>query len=154
MASQAQTVAGTTMSVSSSLPTTYDNAGFSALTYSTVGEVTDLGTVGKDFTLVTHNPLNDRKTYKFRGSYNNGTLDVKLAKITVLGSDAGQNILTVALNDTTDKSISVRLTLQDGSKMYFSCKIISFTTTIGSINSILEANVKAEIDSDVVENAS
>ena len=151
MTTSAQTVAGSVLSVASALPATYDAAGFAALTYSAVAEVTDIGTFGKDFTLVTHNPIGDRKTYKFRGSYNNGTLDLKLAKITVLNTDAGQAALTTALNDPLDKSISLRIALQDGSKQYFTGKVMSFTTSIGSVNSILAGECKIEIDSDVVE---
>lgn len=151
MTTSAQTVAGSVLSVASALPATYDAAGFAALTYNAVAEVTDIGTFGKDFTLVTHNPIGDRKTYKFRGSYNNGTLDLKLAKITVLNTDAGQAALTTALNDPLDKSISLRIALQDGSKQYFTGKVMSFTTSIGSVNSILAGECKIEIDSDVVE---
>lgn len=151
MATQAQIVAGSILSVASALPATYDAAGFAALTYSAVAEVTDIGTFGKDFTLVTHNPIGDRKTYKFRGSYNNGTLDLKLAKITVLNTDAGQAALTTALNDPLDKSVSFRIALQDGSKQYFTGKVMSFTTSIGSVDSILAGECKVEIDSDVVE---
>lgn len=151
MATSAQTVAGSILSVAPALPATYDAAGFAALTYSAVAEVTDIGTFGKDFTLVTHNPIGDRKTYKFRGSYNNGTLDLKLAKITVLNTDAGQAALTTALNDPLDKSVSFRIALQDGSKQYFTGKVMSFTTSIGSVNSILAGECKVEIDSDVVE---
>lgn len=149
----AQTVAGAVLSVSSSLPATYNAAGFGALSYSPVAEVTDIGTFGKDFTLVTHNPIGDRKTFKFRGSYNNGTLDLKLAKITVLNTDAGQAALTTALNDPLDKSVSFLITLQDTSKQYFTGKVMSFTTSIGSVNSILAGECKIEIDSDVVESA-
>ena len=151
MTTSAQTVAGSVLSVASALPATYDAAGFAALTYNAVAEVTDIGTFGKDFTLVTHNPIGDRKTYKFRGSYNNGTLDLKLAKITVLNTDAGQAALTTALNDPLDKSISLRIALQDGSKQYFTGKVMSFTTSIGSVNSILAGECKIEIDSEVVE---
>lgn len=147
----AQTVAGSVLSVSASLPATYDAAGFGALSFSPVAEVTDIGTFGKDFTLVTHNPIGDRKTYKFRGSYNTGTLSLKLAKITVLSTDAGQAALTTALNDPLDKSISIRITLQDQSKQFFTGKVMSFTTNIGSVNSILAGECKIEIDSDIIE---
>lgn len=76
---------------------------------------------------------------------------MKLAKITVLNTDAGQAALTTALNDPLDKSVSLRIALQDGSKQYFTGKVMSFTTSIGSVNSILAGECKIEIDSDVVE---
>jgi len=151
MTTKAQTVAGTSIAISASLPATYDNSGFSALTYTTLGEVTDIGTFGKDYTLVTHNPLNDRKTYKFRGSYNNGSLSVKLAKATLVSTDAGQVIALAASN--SDSSYSFRVTNQDGSKAYFTAKTMSFMTNVGSINSILGAEIKLELDSDITENA-
>lgn len=67
MTTLAQTSAGTTLKISASLPATYDSAGFSILSYTTVAEITDMGEFGKEFNLVTHNPVNDRKTYKFKG---------------------------------------------------------------------------------------
>lgn len=149
--SKAQTVAGTTIAIASGSPTTFDAAGYAALSYSVIGEVLDLGSFGKDFTLVTHNPLGDRKTLKFRGSYNQGSLQVKLAKATVANVDAGQAAVQTALG--SDASVSIKVTFQDGSKSYFTAKVMSFMTSVGSVNSILGGEVKLEIDSDVVESA-
>ena len=67
MTSKAITVAGTVVSISAGLPATYDSTGFTALTFTAIGEITDVGTFGKDYTLVSHNPVGDRKTYKFKG---------------------------------------------------------------------------------------
>ncbi len=46
MTTKAQTVAGTTIGISASLPATYDSTGFAALSYTTIGEVTDIGSLG------------------------------------------------------------------------------------------------------------
>lgn len=67
MTTLAQTVAGTTLKISAALPATYDSSGFSALSYTTVAEVTDMGSLGKVYDLVDHRPVNDRKKYKFKG---------------------------------------------------------------------------------------
>lgn len=152
MTSQAQTVAGSILSVSAALPATYDAAGFAALSYSTVAELTDMGTIGKVYALVKHNPIADRKTYKYKSSYDNGSLDMKLAKITVKGNDPGQTILNTGL--AQDASISFRIIYQDGSKAYFTAKVMSFTVMIGTIDTILAGECKAELDSDVVETVS
>jgi hypothetical protein len=146
MATQAQTVAGSSLKISAAKPATYDAAGFGALAFTTVGEVTDIGSLGKEYTLVTHNPVGDRKTYKFRGSYNNGALALKLAKAL---SDAGQAMLLAA--SESDTSYSFCITLQDGKKMYFTGMTMSFITNIGTVNNILGADVKVEIDSDIVQ---
>ena len=149
MTTKAQTVAGTTISISASLPATYDSTGFAALSYTALGEVTDIGSLGKDYTLVTHNPVGDRKTYKFKGSYNNGSLSLKLAKTTLASTDAGQTLATTASG--SDASYSFKITLQDASDMFFTGKVMSFMTSIGGVNSILGADIKVEIDSDIVE---
>jgi hypothetical protein len=45
-----ETVAGSTLSVSVAAPATYDTAGYTALTYTPVGEITDLGSgLGRDY---------------------------------------------------------------------------------------------------------
>lgn len=146
MTTLAITVAGSTLSISASLPATYDAAGFAALSYTAVAEVTDIGELGKDFTLVTHNPLADRKTYKFKGSYNSGSLQIQLAKAL---SDTGQTILLAASN--SDNDYSFHILLQDSSDMYFTGKVMSLMTKIGSVNNILAATAKVEIVSDIIE---
>lgn len=146
MTTLAQTVAGSSLKISAALPATYDAAGFAALSYTPVAEVTDIGSLGKEYTLVTHNPVGDRNTYKFKGSYNQGALALKLAKAI---ADAGQTLLLAASN--SDASYSFLITLQDGKKMYFTGKTMSFMTNIGTVNNILGADVKVEIDSDIIE---
>jgi hypothetical protein len=146
MATLAQTVAGTKLSVSIAAPATEDLAGFTALTYTVVAEVTDMGSLGKTFTKVTHNPVADRKTYKFKGSYDNGALALKLAKAI---SDAGQKILSDASNE--DDNLSFKFTMQDGKTMFFAGQVFSFVTNIGSVDNILGADVSVEINSDIYE---
>lgn len=57
MPSLAQSVAGSTLKISAALPATYDAAGFTALSYTAVSEITDMGSLGKDFSLISHNPV-------------------------------------------------------------------------------------------------
>lgn len=148
MTTLAQTVAGTTLKISAGVPATQDGAGFAALSYTAVAEITDIGSLGKDYTLVTHNPIGDRKTYKFKGSYNNGSLSLKLAKAI---TDAGQVLLLAASN--SDAYYSFQITTQDSRDMYFQGTVMSFMTQVGSVNSILGAEVKVEIVSDIFETA-
>ncbi len=151
MPTKAQTVAGTTISISAGLPATYDSTGFIALSYTAIAEVTDIGTLGKDFTLVTHNSIADRKTYKFKGTYNNGSLALKLAKATLASTDAGQTLAATASG--SDASYSFKITSQDATDMFFTAKVMSFMTAVGGPNSILGGELKIEIDSDIVETA-
>jgi hypothetical protein len=144
--SLAFTSAGTTLYVSAALPATNDAAGFGALAWTKVGEIVDLGSYGKKYNLVTHNPLDDRKTVKRKGSYNNGTLSVKMARVP---ANAGQTII-VAGRDS-DNSISCRVTLQNGTINYFQAQVMSYTTEVGSVDTITSATVDLEVTEDIVE---
>ncbi len=140
------TSAGTTLEVSASLPASYDSTGFAALTFTEVGEITDMGEYGRQYNLVTHNPLNNRKTVKRKGSYNDGSLALQLARVL---ADAGQIILVNAVD--SDTSISCKVTLQDGTIQYFTAQVMSYTTGVGSVDQITNAACTLEIDDSIVE---
>lgn len=144
--SLAFTSAGTTIHVSASLPATYDAAGFAALTFTKVGEVTDAGSFGKKYNVVTHNPLDDRKTVKRKGSYNSGTMSLKMARIPANG---GQAILVTARD--SDAAISVKVTLQTGTIMYFEAMVMGYDVEIGTTDNITSASVEMEITEDIIE---
>lgn len=140
------TSAGSTLGISTTLPASYDSTGFNALTFTGVGEITDLGEFGKEFNLVNHNPLGNRQTKKFKGSYNNGSLQLQMGRD---ASDAGQTAMRTAL--ASDNSYSFKVTLQDGTKLFFTGKVMSYRTSIGSVDQITGATTTVEIDGDIVE---
>jgi len=145
VASEARTSAGTSISISLDPPATYDEAGFSALTFTEIGEVTDLGEFGREYNLVTHNPLSTRRTVKRKGSYNDGAVTMQMARVK---TDAGQLVLQTGLD--TDDSISVEVEYQDGSIDYFSAQVMSYTSNVGSVDQITAASVTLEIDNDII----
>lgn len=145
MASTAFTAAGATIEISAGLPATYNAAGFAALTFSGIGEVTDIPEYSRVYNLVTHNPLADRRTVKRKGSFNDGSLTVLMA---LDRDDAGQVILQTALN--SDNSFSFKITMQDGSIDYFTAQVLSYTTNIGTVDNIVTAAAQIEIDNDIV----
>ena len=151
MTTKAQSSAGTVLSISAAAPATYDAAGFAAVSYTAVAEVTDMGSFGKVFSLIAHNPVGDRKKYKLKGDYDNGKLALKLAKTTLANADAGQTMLLAASNSDADYTFSFRF--QDGSHAYMTGKVMSFTTMISTVNTILGADVQVEVTSDIVETA-
>jgi hypothetical protein len=106
-----QTSAGTTIAISAVLPATDDAAGYNALTWAAIGEVTDLGEFGREYATVTHNPVASRRTIKRKGSYNDGTMALQLA---LDRDDAGQILVKTALASDANKAF--RITYQDGSK--------------------------------------
>lgn len=144
--SLAFTSAGTTLSISAAAPATYDSTGFSALTWTEIGEVSDLGEFGRQYNLVTFNTLGNRRTVKRKGSFNDGTIAAQMARAP---SDAGQTILTTAVDD--DKSYSIKVVLQNGTIFYTTAQIMSYTTNVGNVDQITSATVNLEIDNDIIE---
>ena len=146
MASKAMTSAGTTIGISAALPATYDQATFAALTYTEIGEVSDLGEFGREYNVVKFNPLKDRRTVKRKGSFDDGTVQVQLAKA---ATDAGQILLKSAVN--SDASHSVKIVLQDGTTFYFTAQVSSSTVNVGGVDQITSSTFKLEIDNDIIE---
>ena len=142
-----QTSAGSTFAIATALPATYDASGYNALTWSLIGEVTDIGEFGKEFNLVTHTPVAGRQVQKLKGSYNNGAITLQMARDQAAGSN--QDKLKTGL--ASDASYAFKVTLQDGTKMYFTGKIMSYKTQVGSVDQVTGASTAIELDSDVVE---
>ena len=111
------TYIGAIIAVSAAAPATIDAAGFNALTYSTVGRITEWGEVGDVAEDVPETTLVGR-TY-----HANGALDGGTTAFTILtdGPDAGQTILK-SKNNTNDE-VSVKITDPDGEIAYFHGKV-------------------------------
>lgn len=139
-----KTSAGTTLAVSAGLPATEDSAGYAALSWTDVGEITDLGEFGKVYNLVTHNPLATRRTVKKKGSFNDGSISLALG---LDSSDAGQAILDAAVD--SDANYSFRVTDQDSAIDYFQAIVMSKPKSIGSVDSITSSTSQLEITTEV-----
>ena len=141
-----QSSAGTTLGISSGRPTTYDQAGFAAKTYVTVGEITEIPEYGKTSTIIRHTSFDSRKTRKFKGTYDNGSVTLALARDT---ANAGQDDLRDA-NDSDDE-YSFRVVMQDGTTQYFTGIVASYTTNFAGVDSIVAASALVEINDDILE---
>ena len=138
----AKTSAGSTLKMTASQPATYDASGYNALSYTTLGEVTDLGEFGRQYTLVTHNPLATRSTIKKKGSYNEGNINLGLG---LDNADAGQILAKAA--SVSDNDYSFCITIQDGTKYYFQAQVMSFKPNVGSVDKITTCSVSLELTS-------
>jgi len=143
------TSTGTLLAVVAAQPATVDAAGFGALTFVNVGEVTDLPEYGASAEVVTHQPLATGITQKYKGFINNGSMSVSVG---YSADDAGQNVLALGVTGI-NKNVehSFRVTYQDGSIDYFTGKIFSYTKAPGSANSMVSSTVQIEINSVIVE---
>lgn len=136
----AATSAGTTLHISAGVPSTFDDTGYAALTYTAVGEVTDLGEFGREYNLVTHNPVGNRGTVKLKGSFNEGSMQVQLALDT---DDAGQILAKTA--SKSDANYAFKVTTQNGDKYYFQAKVMSFKVGVGGVDTVTSATMTLEI---------
>lgn len=139
MPDSVQTLVETTISVSASLPATYDAAGYGALTFTAVGQVTDWTAGGQTYNVVTSNPIAQRSTDKYKGTYNNGTDSITVNRD---DDDAGQVIILAALTDDADYAFEV--TYQDSTIDYFTGKVVSFDTVAGGADSIVQKTIQLE----------
>lgn len=144
--STAFTSAGTKLYTTATAPATYNQAGFSALTWTEVGEIVNLGDFGRKYNVVNHINLGSRKTTKLKGSYNEGNLNLQLARAP---GDAGQAKLITARD--VDTAYSFKVLLQDGTIMYFSGQVTDYTTNVGASDQIVGASCVIEINNDIIE---
>lgn len=137
-----QSAAGASIGISAAAPETYNVAGYEALTFTNIGEVTDLGEFGREYNLITHNPIDTRATKKLKGSYNEGQISLTVALDT---ADAGQNLAKTASASDADYSMVVEM--QNGAKYYFPAKVMSFKIGVGSVDNMVSATISLEITS-------
>jgi hypothetical protein len=144
-----QTNASTAIAVSIAAPATHDDAGFSALTFTNIGEIVSNGEKGGAAALVTHSPLDTRAIKKFKGSVNYGSYQMSLGLDL---ADAGQILLKDgALGAQIDTVHSFEETKQDGSKEYYRAVIMSYSRVGGTIDAIIGANVTLELTDSIVD---
>ena len=149
---QAFTSAGTKLSVSAATPATFDEAGYEALTFTEVGEITDMGEFGRVYADITHKPINTRQTFHFKGGYDDGGLALTLG---FAPGDSGQALLLGFLD--SDENLSVKLEFNDNpggtnnTIYYFPAKVMSAPKQIGNVDSITGATINLMINGDIVE---
>lgn len=134
------TSAGTTLHICATPPTTFDAAGYTALVWVPVGEVVDPGEFGRKYATVTHNPVATRGTQKFKGSFNEGTMNLKLA---LDDADAGQTLLRAAV--LADAAYSFKVTLPSGRKFNFQAMAMDFSIGGLTVDSVTSATCALEL---------
>jgi hypothetical protein len=135
-----RTSAGSVLGVSSAAPATFNGVGYAALTFTNIGEITDFGEFGREYNLVTHNPVGSRGTVKLKGSFNEGQMSMTLGLDT---DDAGQILMKTAVSD--DDNYSFKLTTQNGDVYYFQAQVMSFKLGVGSVDQVTSASVMLEL---------
>jgi hypothetical protein len=115
-----------------------------------VGLIENLGEFGKVFDLVTFQAIADGRTYKLKGGYNEGSLQMTVASDL---TDAGQALLFAYGNaqDQNNYPFKITLTGVDASfdTVYFGAKVFSYRQQLGTVNNIIKATINIEINTPV-----
>ena len=142
------TSAGTTIALSAAAPATFDNTGYSALTYTVIGGVESIPAFGAQIAVNTFQPLNGPQD-KHKGPVNYGSLQIPVA---LDGSDAGQTLLRTAAAPSNNALYSFKVTFPNGDVRYFQGRVFGFQETPGSATNVLMATTTVEITTVVVKN--
>lgn len=126
-------------------------ADFTSLSVGTeVGLIESLGEFGKMFDLVTFQAIATGRTYKFKGGYNQGSLDLVCASDL---TDIGQAMLYAFGSSQDQNTYPFKLTLNGADPLwdtvYFGGKVFSYRFVAGAVNNVVKANIKVEINTDV-----
>lgn len=149
-----QTAALSKLYISTTATTVSTQSAFEGLTYSEVGEITDLGEFGSEYSTVTHVSLADRLVRKFKGTEDPGTITLQMG---MDPDDAGQTVLKTALG--VDTEYGFKVTLNDAGSgspsspttFYFRARVMSYKRQVGSAESIVAASTTIGINTRPIE---
>lgn len=130
-----ETVATAALYVSAALPATNDAAGFAALAWTAIGELTDIGSVkGRSYNTSTHAPISSAQQIEKKASYKLGNADMTVGWD---DNDAGQIIIETGANSNT-ATYAFKLVKQSGDIRYFTAQVMSFIENMGSVDNVVQ----------------
>jgi hypothetical protein len=126
-----QTIAGATLSLSASIPATYDQAGYeaSAMVYTEIAEIENFGNHGMKATITEFTPVATGIVAKMKGSKNYGTMNLSIGSIP---SNAGQVMLEAAAE--SNNHYSGKYVYPDGEVHYLDVVVATKEYQDGSVN--------------------
>lgn len=126
-------LSGATLSISATLPDTYDAAGYAStdIVYTLIGEIENYGNHGGTATITEFTPVDTAIVAKIKGSKNYGTMSLMMAHIP---TDAGQVILEAAFESTAH--YSVKLTYPSGRIHYMDVLVAKNENQDGAVNDV------------------
>lgn len=137
---------GTCMAFSAALPATYNDTGYSALTWTDTIETTQFGDVGPESEVITFITVCDGKVNKRPGSTNYGQQSLEFAYV----PDDDAQILLKAAAKTRDP-VAVRETLWNGDIIYYVGYVTRAKTMVGGPTDFVRLGVNFEVDSETLE---
>lgn len=143
--SNAQTAAGVALYIGAAAPTTYTKAGYEQVTWTEVGEISNIGgDIGKVFNLATYTILKERGIVKRKGGYNNGSVTIEYA---YYRTDAGQDDMLAAVDSDAPLPFRIVMTDADDTYVYYMGMVMGAPVNIGGTEDFITASVTIEVDS-------
>jgi hypothetical protein len=133
--------------MSAGSPASQDQAGYTALTYTEVGNVEKIGTIGATTAKVEFQPLKGPKQ-KLKGSTDYGSLQPSFAHD---GADAGQTLLRTAGDPDNLARYAFRVTYPNGDIRYFQGRVFGYPENVDGADAVIMANPTIEIDTKIVK---
>lgn len=140
-----RTVAGTSFGLVAGAPATEDVAGYGALVFVNVGELTNIGELGGTYTPVTTNNIADRIQKTVKGTYVPGTLTLTVGEDM---TDVGQLLVETAYT-SPDDNYSFELADQNGDKVYFQGLVTKFSVTRGGPDDVVTGNIEIAVNTEL-----
>jgi len=123
-----------------------DLTAYAAASWLEIAEITNIGDFGREYNVTTFNPLGDRKTYKLKGSYDDGSFTIEMGRNV---DSEGQQMLKEALN--SDNAYAVRVVTQgERETFYMPVKVTSAPISIGGVDDVTSSTANLEVDGDVI----
>lgn len=135
-----KTNAGTMLYVSAALPTTNNEAGFSALTWTQVKEVESIVPPSDAFSDVTFTSLEDNMTRHVKGVNDPTALTASLGYDS---ADAGQNILFTALS--SKNAYSFKIAYDDDENRYCQGRVFELTDSGGTNSDVVKLSLSVRL---------
>ncbi len=127
------TLSGATLSISATLPPTYDAAGYDStdVLFTEVGQVEDHGAHGVKAAISKFTPVATAVVAKVKGSKDYGTKSIKLGNV---AGDAGQIIMKAA--SESNNHYSIKIAYPDGEKHFLDVLVSEYSYTDGTVDSV------------------
>ncbi len=130
-----ETVAGSTLHCTVTVPSSYDLTGYSDtdIVWTAIGEITDLGSgYGRQYNVVSHAPISSAQVTQKKGGYTLPPVDITMAWDQ---SDSGQDLCRAASLDNS--ILTMKLTKQGGDKRYFTAQVSRFVENFGTVDNVV-----------------
>lgn len=152
---------GTKIYLSSALPSTYDVAGYDALTWTEIGMIESVGDFGPESSVGTFTPIGTGVACKFMGTTDNGEITLTIAKTS---TDTGLSTLIAAQGATSSIAMKVELsevgTTTQGhttpakhTRYMFPGLVKGARITVGTGDDVVKVNTSLVINGSIIEGA-